>query len=439
MSKTAPAKLVAVQGTQRTATVLVETTAYGVDLLKELRGLYKSATGNPGSSKSSTELEEWYLATHGRRFSCPPPVKRSSSTHRPDPRARESLPPESPSLDLHRAPDPEPDPEPIPPVPAAAEPEPEPEPEPEAAPEPEPAPESAFPEEEEPAAVVARDVEIELELEPEPEPEDAQAPEPEPDGDGELPALEVSTAAALRETGAGSVEAIGAPYYAGLRARGFGAVLFTGFPPEGNLALVRKAAAEARVRVLACPALDDGAPCALAPDGAYRYDPAAAQILRAGEWARFVAALERGEFAGADAVRLAAAPYALGVALLLLPGLRVLRGEFADADAAVRRLLARDAFRNGVFSIPEFTRSFGHMAIWKMSTATDRAIVCLNYVNAHAVADVKCPEAPDAVDTDKIKVFELLSETTYRRLPNDLRTLGLHVILHEFEVQVFAY
>jgi hypothetical protein len=66
-------------------------------------------------------------------------------------------------------------------------------------------------------------------------------------------------------------------------------------------------------------------------------------------------------------------------------------------------------------------------------------LVCFNFVNEHAVTDIPCPDAPDPrPGAETLDVIELLTETTYPRDTSKLRTQGLHVILHEYEIQVFS-
>jgi hypothetical protein len=243
---------------------------------------------------------------------------------------------------------------------------------------------------------------------------------------------------ALLASGAATVEAIPVSYYSGVRARGFGSLFFMFFPDGADLRAVQATAAAAGVNVTAIPAIDESATEAipLPPDPEtgvrYAYDPALLRSLRAGEWEEFVAALESGKIAGDRLVHFTTQPFELSAGLLLLPGLRVVVGGDSDAESPLLRVLLRLSVRSGAFSIPEFHRSFGQMAVWKYTAENDRILVCFNFVDSHAVADVVCPDAEDVEGCDKLELFELLSETTFRREPDALRTVGLHVILHEY-------
>jgi hypothetical protein len=257
--------------------------------------------------------------------------------------------------------------------------------------------------------------------------------------------LALSVPDALRESGAATVEAIPTAYYSGIRGRGFGSLFLTAFPDGANLGAVQATAAPAGVTVSAIPEIDESAtePIALPPDPEtgvqFLYDPTLLRTLRTGDWEGFLAALESGTIVGDRLVHLTTQPFELSAGLLLLPGLRVVRGGDSDAESPLLRVLLRLSVKAGAFSIPEFHRSFGRMAVWKYTAGDDRVLVCFNFVGSHAVADIICPDAQDIVGMEKMEVFELLSETTFRRDPHTMRTTGLHVILHEYQVQVFAY
>jgi hypothetical protein len=123
------------------------------------------------------------------------------------------------------------------------------------------------------------------------------------------------------------------------------------------------------------------------------------------------------------------------MALLALPGLKVIRGD----DRELRRVLVREVLLNGEFSIPEITRISGTVIAWKYTGATRRVLVCVNPTDQRSIAEIPCPEAPDPVSGDRIEVLELVMDSTFRRDPIVMRTTGLFVILHAGEVQIFEY
>jgi hypothetical protein len=257
--------------------------------------------------------------------------------------------------------------------------------------------------------------------------------------------LAVAVAEALRRTSAESIEAIPASFYSSIRRQGFDSLFLLDVPEGADFALVQSTAEAEGLTVVGCPTIDESAtePIALPPDPItglqYTYDPTLVQTLRASHWQEFLAILEGPNADFNRLVHFATRPFNLSAGLLLLPGLRVIRPAEDRRSAALLRLLLRPSVRVGDFSIPESTRSFGEMATWKYASQNDRVLVCFNFVDSHAVADIVCPDAPDAVRDDLIDVVEMLSETIYRRDPEEMRTKGLHVILHEYELQIFTY
>jgi len=239
---------------------------------------------------------------------------------------------------------------------------------------------------------------------------------------------QISVPQLLAKTGSDTIESVPSSFYEGLKAQGFAWILLTEFPDDANLDVV--AAQVAAAGLVLKTSFDQLAQFAV--------DPTGADLLRSGDWDAFVRYVEGLD----DDQRLlhvsSGDPWA--VALLLLPGLRVFRDEDAGLMERLLPVFARDALAKGTFSIPNVQRIFGNLAAWKYTYGNERVLVCVNFVNAHAVANVHCPEAPDA-ETEKktIDVLELLSDTLFRRNPEEMRGNGLHVILHEFELQVFTY
>jgi hypothetical protein len=275
-----------------------------------------------------------------------------------------------------------------------------------------------------------------------------------PGGSAEL-GFEVDALQALEQNAAASPEALPPAFYAQLRAQGFTWVFFTNFPPNANLDAVREAAHCADLQLLVDHAVtdshgpDDGLVLVDSdPETAYHYcfDPTLLRHLRAGQQHSFIECLERDDlhrmvhFSTQDGFAFAgAAGFVASAALLLLPGMRVLRNSESAFAPQLLAILTRKVVRSGTFSIPEVQHIFGRMAVWKYASDSERVIVCLNFVNGHAAANVLCPDAPDNVGGDKIEVFELLTETTTRRAPEELRADGLHVALHEYAIQIFSY
>jgi hypothetical protein len=277
-----------------------------------------------------------------------------------------------------------------------------------------------------------------------------------PHGEAEL-MLEIDVPSLLAVTHSASLASLPPDYFADLRAQGFEWIFLTNYPEDADIEDVRALVHRGGLRLLNGEfddvSNDDGRVLPDADPALARYDycfdPGFVEALRARDAVRFAEALVRPgpvriehmlHFSTTD--RLAFSPrsaFAASAALLLLPGLRAMRHRHWPLIGALLPVLTRPVLRRGTFSVPEVRRYHAHMAVWKYADDLEHVIVCLNFAAAHAVASIICPDAPDPIEYDKIQVFEYLTETTYRRDAAEMRTAGLHVILREYEIQVFSY
>jgi hypothetical protein len=243
--------------------------------------------------------------------------------------------------------------------------------------------------------------------------------------------LQISVARLLAKTLSESLDNVPTSYFEQLRSIGITWLLLADLPDGANTDSVKAAAIAAGVTIRANG--DDLSPYAL--------DIRGPDFIRRGDMEglmRFLEELsvdERRRLAHVSSDEL---PFNAIAGMLLLPGLRIFRDEDAQLMAQLLPIVSCEALAQGTFSVPESSHVFGRMAIWKYVSESDKALVCLNFRDAHAVANVVCEDAPE-VDATVIDVVELLSLTIFRRSPNAIRTAGLHVILHEYELQVFSY
>jgi hypothetical protein len=234
-----------------------------------------------------------------------------------------------------------------------------------------------------------------------------------PEAAANSPVLEVDLSDAISESG--SIEAIPTSYYASIRASGFTRLLLRNLPGDTNLALVRRVV--------------EAAGLTLFTEGSGGIESTTASFPWGPDWSTFDDVLT-----GHDQYARRAGPGGASSALLLLPGLRVVR---PDCAPALMSILRRDALQRGRLSLPEVRHRFNKMAVWKYATGAERVLVCANPTAGHAVADIVCPDVEG--NAEKIDVIDLMTETTYKRSPEEMRTAGLRVILFEDNVQVFLY
>jgi hypothetical protein len=235
-----------------------------------------------------------------------------------------------------------------------------------------------------------------------------------PEAAANSPVLEVDISDAISESG--SIEAIPTSYYVLIRAGGFTRLLLRNLPADANLALVRRLVEAAGLTLFT----EGSGGVIESTTASYPWGP---------DWSTFDDVLT-----GHDQYARRAGPGGASSALLLLPGLRVVRPNCA---LALMSILRRDALQRGRFSLPEVRHRFNKMAVWKYATGAERVLVCANPTAGHAVADVVCPDVEG--NAEKIDVIDLMTETTYKRSPEEMRTVGLRVILFGDNVQVFLY
>lgn len=239
-------------------------------------------------------------------------------------------------------------------------------------------------------------------------------------------AYEISVPALLTITSAPSVELVPQSYYADLRSQGISWLILTDFPESANLSVVEAIAASKRLKV-----------AVKYPEG-FLPDTEFGDLLRSGNVTGFQEALEALSPDEQSRLIHTESPRhdcEIPMALLALPGLKVLRGD----DRELRRIFGRDEFLNGTFSFPEVRQVNGIVIAWKYTGINRRLLVCVNPTDQRGIAEIPCPEAPDPISGDKIDVPELIMDSTFRRDPAIMRTKGLFVILHGGEVQIFEY
>jgi hypothetical protein len=253
-----------------------------------------------------------------------------------------------------------------------------------------------------------------------------------PGGSAEI-GYQISFSRLLEKTDAGSASDVPSSFFEGLRAAGVTRVLLTAVPDDADLSDLTETASGAGISL-------HGVGDAVGP---YAADSTGARLLAAQDmpgFGAFLGALGEEERRGLMHVTSDQLPANANSALVFLPGLRVFREEDAALMDVLLPVITRRPFAKGVFGIPEMEKVFGHMVVWKYVRGKRTVLVCVNYADAHAVANVVCPEAPDVQGEGKyIDVIELLSETIFRRVPAQMRGKGLHVILHEHELQAFEY
>ena len=122
--------------------------------------------------------------------------------------------------------------------------------------------------------------------------------------------------------------------------------------------------------------------------------------------------------------------------LLTLPGMRVVNFRDLGLVDLVLIVLSKKALRRGVFSLVKIT-SNGNMCAWKYVRGNQHILIAANFGVEQVTGHIICDDAPDS--DEKIKVVDILTQTTYMREPSVLRTTGLTVILYEYEIQIFEY
>jgi hypothetical protein len=244
----------------------------------------------------------------------------------------------------------------------------------------------------------------------------------------------------------GPLDAMPPSVYRDLSAKGFTWVSFVNLPDGIDIGAVLTAAHEGGVKVLA-EGSSDGSRRGDYAVG-YSYDPQPLELLRGQKLQELIDYLHEGQsgramrYSTSDLLYHQRSAATANAALMLLPGMRCVRcGDLALADRLFE-ILKMKSVRRGVFSLPQVTIKPNSVPIvaWKYTRGKEHVLVTVNFTGCQAFADVLCDDAPDEVDRDgNIPVFEMLSLTNYARNPERMRSLGLGVILYEYEIQVFRY
>jgi hypothetical protein len=244
----------------------------------------------------------------------------------------------------------------------------------------------------------------------------------------------------------GSLDTMPASVYRDLSAKGFTWVSFVNLPAGIDMGAVLTAAHEGGVKVLA-EGSSDGSRRDDSAVG-YTHDPKPLELLRSQRLQELIDYIQDAQsgramrFSTSDLLYHQRSAATANAALMLLPGMRCVRcGDLALADRLFE-ILKMKSVRRGVFSVPTVTLKPNSVPIvaWKYARGKEHVLVTVNFTGCQAFADVLCDDAPGEVDHDgNIPVFEMLSLTNYARNPERMRTIGLGVILYEYEIQVFRY
>ena len=291
-----------------------------------------------------------------------------------------------------------------------------------------------------------------------------------PNGSSEI-CLEIS-ASELSSLNLESVEVV---EYERIRADGFSWIFITGIPPGTNLDVVSRTVKSAGLRLMTdylspeAARYADGVRCGQDElflrrqlpklvligrsegDGFdYIYDSKPYELLCAGDTTNFAEYIQWQEpeqlrhflhYSEQDGLYFnERSAFTATAAMLMLPGMKVIRKRDLSLCEPILRLLQKKSVTRGVMSVVEASNKTGNMAVWKYTRGRQHILICVNFSNFHCFADILCEDAPDPDDEDgRIPVLELITDTTFMRDVQELRTKGLTVILYEYQIQIFEY
>lgn len=291
-----------------------------------------------------------------------------------------------------------------------------------------------------------------------------------PNGSSEI-VLEIS-ASELSSLNLESVEVV---EYERIRADGFSWIFITGIPPGTNLDVVSRTVKSAGLRLMTdyispeSARYADGVRCGqdelflrrqlpklvligrTEGDGFdYIYDSKPYELLCAGDTTNFAEYIQWQEpeqlrhflhYSEQDGLYFnERSAFTATAAMLMLPGMKVIRKRDLSLCEPILRLLQKKSVTRGVMSVVEASNKTGNMAVWKYTRGRQHILICVNFSNFHCFADILCEDAPDPDDEDgRIPVLELITDTTFMRDVQELRTKGLTVILYEYQIQIFEY
>lgn len=131
--------------------------------------------------------------------------------------------------------------------------------------------------------------------------------------------------------------------------------------------------------------------------------------------------------------------------LLTLPGMRVIDFTEIQLVDLVLIVLCKKAVRRGVFSFVNY-KSTGNTFAWKYTRGKQHILIVANFDTRQTTTTIICDDCPEPIksgkgkkDNGKVAFVDILSQTTYLRDPEEMRTKGLNVILYEYEAQIFEY
>lgn len=291
-----------------------------------------------------------------------------------------------------------------------------------------------------------------------------------PSGSSEI-CLEISAS----ELSSLNLESVEVPEYERIRADGFSWIFITGIPPGTNLDVVSRTVKSAGLRLMTdylspeSARYADGVRCGQDElflrrqlpklvligrsegDGFdYIYDSKPYELLCAGDTTNFAEYIQWQEpeqlrhflhYSEQDGLYFnERSAFTATAAMLMLPGMKVIRKRDLPLCEPILRLLQKKSVTRGVMSVVEASNKTGNMAVWKYTRGRQHILICVNFSNFHCFADILCEDAPDPDDEDgRIPVLELITDTTFMRDVQELRTKGLTVILYEYQIQIFEY
>ena len=99
-------------------------------------------------------------------------------------------------------------------------------------------------------------------------------------------------------------------------------------------------------------------------------------------------------------------------------------------------ILNMDAVKDGNWTHLHFDGS-DDILTWKWVKGDQRILCAVHFGEGESGGNVVLDDAP--LSGSQIPVVDLMTQTTYYRDPQVLRTQGLTVVLSEYQVQIFQY
>lgn len=131
------------------------------------------------------------------------------------------------------------------------------------------------------------------------------------------------------------------------------------------------------------------------------------------------------------------------VSVMMLPGMRIIKSQHLSICESLTEILTKKSVWRGVMTpLYASETTHGNITFWKYTRDRQHILVCVNFHDSRACARVLCEDAPEPAVTaksGKIPFWEMMTDTTYMRNANEVRTQGLCVILEPYQMQIFEY